>query len=319
MSSRLEPGADIATLLRDYDVGTLIDAGPLRGGSAEVLRVRTDRGAFVLKPAYDPAGIELQARVAAYLNDRGIRQARVIPTSNGAVVSADGNFLQEFLPGAIVLQPTQHQTSAAMGHIGAYHRELAGLPATFRADSQSLWQRVADPDYLVRELPGLLARYEPARRDKQARRDEQVVVRALDVLDEARTRLAELPRQIVHGDIGPDNVLMEGNEVVSIIDFTPYHESALFASCTALYWYHAHGRASVDVGQLRASIEAIGRQRKWTEQELALVPAGMLREALRRLATPLALAAQAGIETPAHSMASRHAALVTVLRSLGNL
>jgi hypothetical protein len=114
-------------------------------------------------------------------------------------------------------------------------------------------------------------------------------------------------------------VLMDGNEVVSIVDFTPYHESALFAACTALYWYHVYGRTSVDLGQLNASVEAIGRERDWTAQELALVPAGLLREALRRLATPLALAAQAGTEAPGSSMAPRHAALVSVAGALGNM
>jgi Ser/Thr protein kinase RdoA (MazF antagonist) len=314
MTSHAEPGADVVRLLRDYDVGAPIDVRPLPGGSAEVLRVRTDRGAFVLKPAHNPAEIELQARVATYLNRRGIRQARVVPTTSGGVVSADRNCLQEFRPGAIVPRPTQPQTLAAMRHVGAYHRELARLPGTFTPDGESLWQRVADPDYLVRELPGLLAGYG----------DEPAVARALEVLDQARRRLADLPRQIVHGDIGPDNVLMEGSEVVAIVDFTPYRESALFASCTALYWYHVYGRTSVDVGQLRASVDAIGAEREWAAEELSLVPAGLVREALRRLATPLALAAEAGTPgparagttTPGPSVAPRHAALVALLRAL---
>jgi Ser/Thr protein kinase RdoA (MazF antagonist) len=309
MSTQAGPGTDVAVLLRDYDLGTLIDAGPLPGGSAAVLRVRTDRGAFVLKPAYRPAQIELQARAAEYLNDRGIRQARVIATSSGAVVSAEGNVLLEFLPGAIAAQPTRQQTLAAMRHVGAYHRELADLPGPFRPDAESLWRRVSDPDYLVGELPGLLARHDVARRDGLA------AVQALDVLDRARTRLAALPRQVVHGDIGPDNVLMDGNEVVSLVDFTPYRESALFAACTALYWYHVYGRATADVARLRASVDAIGQERAWTAQELALVPVGLLREALRRLATPLALAAQAGRPT-GPSLAPRHAALAGILRAL---
>jgi Ser/Thr protein kinase RdoA (MazF antagonist) len=305
----MSPGTDVATLLRDYDVGTLMGAGPLPGGGEGVLRVCTDRGAFVLKPAYRAADIELQAGVAAYLGERGIRQARVIPTRGGALIAAQGNVLLEFLPGAVVLRPTRRQTLAAMRHAGAYHRELADLPGTFTPDRGSLWQLVADPDYLVAELPGLLARYELAGLSRFA------AERALDVLDRARARLGSLPCQIVHGDIGPDNVLMDGNEVVSIVDFTPYHESALFAACTALYWYHVYGRTSVDLGQLNASVEAIGRERDWTAQELALVPAGLVREALRRLATPLALAAQAGAD-PAPSLDARNAAVTAVARDI---
>jgi Ser/Thr protein kinase RdoA (MazF antagonist) len=311
MTSHAESGTDVAVLLRDYDVGTPIDAGPLAGGTAAVLRVRTDRGSFVLKQAYRAAEVELQARAAVYLNDRGIRQARVIPTTSGAVVGAEGRFLQELLPGAIVLRPTRRQAVAAMRHVGAYHRQLADLPGTFTPDNDSLWQRVADPDYLVGELPGLLARYDVGRRDEPA------VMQALGTLNRARSRLAGLPRQVVHGDVGPDNVLMEENEVVSIVDFTPYHESALFAACTALYWYHVYGRPSVDVGRLRASVGAIGLERRWRAEELALVPAGLLREALRRLATPLALAAESG-GPPGPSLAPRHAAVVGVARALDN-
>lgn len=309
MSVHAKPDSDAATLLRDYDVGTLIDAGPLSGGSAVVMRVRTDRGAFVLKPAHRHAEIQLQARAAEYLNDRGIRQARVIATNSGGVVSTEGNVLLEFLPGVIVLRPSRRQTSAAMRHVGAYHRELADLPGTFTPETESLWQRVADPDYLVAEVPGLLARFE------RADRDDPATAPALETLDRTRTRLADLPRQVVHGDIGPDNVLMNGNDVVSIVDFTPYHESALFGACTALYWYHVYGRASVDMDGLRASVQALGHERRWTAQELALLPAGLLREALRRLATPLAMAAESG-QPPGPSLAPRHAALVAVLGSL---
>ncbi len=312
MDARAGTGSDVALLLRDYDVGTLIDAAPLPGGTAAVLRVRTDRGVFVLKPADHPADIEFQARAAAYLNDRGMRQARVITTSSGGVVSAEGIFLQEFLPGAIVLRPTSRQTLATMRYVGAYHRELADLPGTFTPDAESLWQRVANPDYLVGELPGLLTRYELASQAGSA------AVGAFEILHQARTRLVGLPRQVVHGDIGPDNVLMQENEVVSIVDFTPYYESALFAACTALYWYHVHGRMSVDVGRLRASVEAVGCERAWTAEELGLVPAGLVREALRRLATPLALAAESA-RPPGPSLAARGAALVGIVRAFDAL
>jgi Ser/Thr protein kinase RdoA (MazF antagonist) len=47
-----------------------------------------------------------------------------------------------------------------------------------------------------------------------------------------------LSRRLVHGDIGPDNVLMDGDRVVAIIVFTAHHEPFLFALSSALYWYH---------------------------------------------------------------------------------
>jgi Ser/Thr protein kinase RdoA (MazF antagonist) len=329
----------VAPLLREYDLGALIGTTPLSGGSTEVLRVQTERGCFVLKPAYCRPDVELQARTAGYLSDRGFRQALVIPTRSGSVVSDTGHFLQQFLPGNVALTPTERQISAAMRYIGAYHRELADLPgpstpvanlpgpstpvanlpgpstpvanlpgpSTPLADS--VWQRVADPGYLVRTLPALLARHGLGGRDELA---------ALDALERARPRLAELPAQLVHGDIGPDNVLMDGDEVVSIIDFTPHFESALLAAGTALYWYHVYGQLAVDADRLRQSVAELGAQRPWTAEELALWPAALLREALRRLATPLVLAAEADAE-PAPSLGRRHAALRAVIGALDSL
>jgi Ser/Thr protein kinase RdoA (MazF antagonist) len=327
MTLPAQPAPAVRSLLREYDLGPLIDAQPLAGGSAAVLRISAGRGSFVLKPAGRLADVGLQARAANHLNNRGIRQARIVPTRAGDLVSSDRNYLQEFLPGAIAPRPDGRQTAASMRHIGAYHRALADLPGEYEPDTGSLWQRVADPGYLLRELPGLLARYQLT---------DDVTGTALAWLDQLRPELAALPSQVVHGDIGPDNVLMDANGVVAVIDFTPFCQSALFGGCTALYWYHVYGqlRASPDqagagpaaateyaelsVGQLRASVAALGNDRPWTRAELALWPAGLLREALRRLATPLALAAESG-RPPGPSLAARHAALHAVLKVLPGL
>jgi Ser/Thr protein kinase RdoA (MazF antagonist) len=102
--------------------------------------------------------------------------------------------------------------------------------------------------------------------------------------------LDALPRQIVHGDIGPDNVLMDGDEVIALIDFTPYWEPVLFAASSALYWYHVYGRDTAAANGIRASLTAIGEGRPWQADERALWPAGLVRESLRRLAIPLVLA-----------------------------
>jgi Ser/Thr protein kinase RdoA (MazF antagonist) len=308
MSRRVQPGFDVAGLLGEYDIGAVLGTDRLPGGTDSVLRVRTDRGTYVLKPTARPADVELQARVAEYLNGRGVRQALIVPTQTGAMVSRDGAFVQEFLPGSLALQPATTQVAATMRHIGAYHRELANFPGPCEPED-SVWQRVADPSYLVTELPGLLARYDLA---------DQVTLAGLGALGRHRRRLENLPRQLVHGDIGPDNVLMAGEEVVSIIDFTPYWESTLFAGCTALYWYHVYGRAAVDPAGLRASIEALGQVRARTTEEVALWPAGLLREALRRLATPLVLAAESGA-APGPSLGPRLAALLATVDAIGAL
>ena len=164
--------------------------------------------------------------------------------------------------------------------------------------------RVTDPDFLAGELPGLLSRYRLPGGDAAA---------LGQYLGQSRSALAGLPRQLVHGDIGPDNVLMDGDEVIAIIDFTPLCEPVLFAVATAVYWYLVHGRRQLDPGGIRACLDAAA-PRPWTAAEREIWPAMLAREALRRLATPLAVAAEAGSRPPAWP-AARYQAVVTLLES----
>jgi Ser/Thr protein kinase RdoA (MazF antagonist) len=269
-----------ATVLSEYEgPGPVLEVSPL-GGSGTALAIRTARGMFVLKPAWRRADVELQALAAGLLAESGIGQALVLPCASGALVTSTGHYLQELLPGAAVLQPDAGQVDAVMRHIGAFHRVLAGLPGCYSAGAGSLWTRVADTAWLVRELPGLLSRVGLADPD---------LLTALSALGAAGAELGSLPRQVVHGDLGPDNVLMDGPVVVAVVDFTPHYESSLFGAATALYWYHVYGRAEVDADRLGRSVDLLGEARPWSPSERRLWPVALLREALRRLATPLAL------------------------------
>jgi Ser/Thr protein kinase RdoA (MazF antagonist) len=94
----------------------------------------------------------------------------------------------------------------------------------------------------------------------------------------------------VHGDIGPDNVLLDGEQVVAIIDFTPHVLPVLLAASTALYWYHAYGQRAISADGLAASRAAIAEARPWVAGEEDLWAAGLIWEGLRKLATMLELA-----------------------------
>jgi homoserine kinase type II len=268
-------------VLTEYSVGEVIAAGPVPAGSDLARRVVTGRGSYLLKPAYRQADVELQAEVATLLTARGIRQPRLEPTRSGGYVTRSGYFLQELLPGVSPTRPTPAQTTAAMRHVAAYHLALGELPVSYEPDRGSLWVRVTDPDFLLAELPGLLARNGLADRAPGL---------ALDYLRRSQAGLAALPRQIVHGDIGPDNFLMTGDEVIALVDFTPHLQPVLFAAATALYWFHVYGQPHVGPDQLRANMATMAEVRPWTDAELALWPAALVLEALRRLATPLELA-----------------------------
>lgn len=146
-------------IAREFGLGRVSDVTPLTDGHPEVVKVTTELGQFVIKPAHDRIREELYARVAQALNQAGVRQARPRQSKTGAWIGESGHSVQEFLPGQALLDPTPEQTIAAMRHIGTYHAALGQVPVPSGLDAAgTLWTRVASPSYLIEHMPGLLKR-----------------------------------------------------------------------------------------------------------------------------------------------------------------
>ena len=110
-------------------------------------------------------------------------------------------------------------------------------------------------------------------------------------------------------------MLLDGSKV-AVVDFTPYHQPALFALATALYWYFVHGKPDgIDLAGIRSGLGSYVECRSLTSTELAVLPAMVLRESLRRLAVPLALA-EPGARGPGSAADLRYAAAVAVNAAL---
>ncbi len=273
---------DIAawSALASYDIGAVLAVDRLPTGGRAVRKVTTSAGAYLLKPDWRRADVALLAELPA-LASHGICQPAIIRTAAGELISPDGYFLQEFLAGQPELEPSDAQVQAVMLAVGELHVALRRLSIGYEPDQDSVFVQVTDSGFLIEQLPGLLRQYELV---------TPPVETAIAYLAEHHAALGTLPCQLVHGDIGPDNVLLDGDQVVAIIDFTPHVLPAMFAASTALYWYHVYGQQQVPAADLTASWAAIARAQPWTPAEDKLWLAGLTWESLRRLATTLELA-----------------------------
>jgi Ser/Thr protein kinase RdoA (MazF antagonist) len=283
-------------------------------GRPDVWLVTTASGTFVVKQLHALWRARLYDEVQRRLSARGVRQARLLHTPDGSVISREGYAVQELLPGEVVLRPTPRQRHRVFAYLSRYDSALADLsvPPELDADD-TFWSKTASTSYLVNSLPELLERHIATTAGRAPLIDAIAVVRA------ALPRMARLPVQLVHGDVGPDNVLLDGDDVVAIIDFTPYHEPPLFSLSTALYWYYVYGKADgADLAGIELSVESYGHLRPWSDLELAMLPAMLVRESLRRFAIPLVVAEAEGRD-PSSVMVARHAAALAVVCSLPEL
>ena len=303
----------VLAVAAQFGLGEVVSVGRPTYGGPEVRLVTTEAGSFVLKHFDSPWHAELCDVVADHLNARGVRQARLFRTVDGRVVTRDGYSVQERLPGEVFMSPSPEQHHAVFAYLARHDSALADLavPAEL-GTADTVWTRTASAEYLLANLFDLLGRHQGATLQPGPIAD------ALAALAEALPTIASLPAQLVHGDVGSDNVLLDGSNV-AVVDFTPYHQPALFALGTALYWYFVHGKPDgIDLAGIRSALGSYAECRSFTSAELSVLPAMVLRESLRRLAVPLALGGPSG-RGPGSAADLRYAAAVAVAAALPEL
>lgn len=295
-------------LVDEYGLGRLIRMTAVAGGGPQVRKMITAAGSFVVKPAYRAFEWDLYATVEKTLNDRGVRQARIVRTAMGSAVSSTGHVVLEWLDGSVTLQPSEQQVGDTFRHLAHYTAALSDITIpTALITHETIFTQVVSAAWLEQNLSGL-CQLLPDDWDRAPIRSAQ-----------SRLRLTALPVQLVHGDIGPDNVVYDGETVVAIIDFTPFPEPALFGLCTALYWFFVHGREEPDLGGLRDAVAAYATIRPLTPAERAALPAMLIKESLRRLATPLALAEADAAPVSISSIRHRYQAVVALTECYADL
>jgi len=212
---------DMAALLAPYAVGDLVSAKGIAEGVSNsnwLIDTRSAEGQagryiltmyeFRIEIADLPYFLGLLDHLAAKgcpvprtIHDREGGLHRVVETPRGERALA----LIEFLPGVSLNEPTAGQARAVGAALAEMHAAAADYPAR-RANGMGLaeWQRLAaecGPDGLAAIDPALAA----------------IVAEHLPRL--ARNWPQDLPTSVIHADLFPDNVLMQGETVTGLIDF----------------------------------------------------------------------------------------------------
>ncbi|MGH9124318.1 MAG: hypothetical protein ACRDZ8_06270 [Acidimicrobiales bacterium] len=84
----------------------------------------------------------------------------------------------------------------------------------------------------------------------------------------------------------------------------------------ALYWYHGYGQRSLDVAEVTASVAAYSEVHPVGSEEVSLLPAMLVVEALRRVAI---VVCRPGGPRPGQALDRRWEALVAVVANLDDL
>ena len=220
--------AELAIVLSHYDTGVISDIRTIRRGSGDAPKalLRTARGTLLLKrrgaSRADPRRVAFSHQLQLHLASRGFPLPRLLGArdDNNSMLEHRGHLYElfEYVAGD-AYSGAENETRAAGRALAILHR----LTADFRpADPPASRGFHANPA-TVAHL-GRIAERGPS--------DEARAAETLRGLYEsAARRVAELgydhwPRQVVHGDWHPGNVVFRAGEVSAALDYDAAHVDA---------------------------------------------------------------------------------------------
>jgi homoserine kinase type II len=234
MRAGIRPGqerstrVDIAPLLDAWSLPAPWQATPLAHGTNNVVqRVETPAGTYVLRVYANHADIDrlrFEHAVLVRLDAAGLPFAvpAPIPTAQGAayarVATGEGETLATLtalIPGAHPPRDDLEQASAGGDALGLLDLALARL--TIDPGEGTSWRFFGDLEHchpLVPDPPAALAALSLA---ADARR--RLLSRYAWLMERIPDLYGRLPRQLVHEDYAPDNILMQGPRVTGVLDF----------------------------------------------------------------------------------------------------
>ncbi|WP_282940225.1 phosphotransferase [Paenibacillus sp. RC67] len=233
---------DIRELLRrDYAIDALVEVYPM--GRNDCYLVITESQQFVCKKVGRFDFVQIYNKVQRVLDADCLRQAKLIPTVNGDLLSSNAWCLLEYIPGDAPEHYDDEQFTSTVIYIHEYNRCLTKVP--FQPEEiQTLnsWDRVKSVQWMSRHLESII---EQCQFDSAA---QALIRNAGKLLSEYLDFFHLTPKQLIHADLGPGNVIFYENQIVSIIDFTPEYENELYSLSQFLYWtclYHVRQSSSV--------------------------------------------------------------------------
>ena len=203
---------DLAGLVRQFGAGELLSAkGIAEGVENSNYLIDATGGRFIFtvyEKRVDPADLPFFFAMIDHLVAKGCPVPRALATADGShIVEWQGKAaaMMTFMPGLSVSHPTPDQAAAVGEALARMHAALADFtPTRANALGPAGWFALADKcgDDLDRIAPGL----------KHRVAEECAFIRA--------QWPQGLPIGAIHADLFPDNVLMVGEQVGALIDFT---------------------------------------------------------------------------------------------------
>lgn len=218
--------AELAIVLSHYELGVIRSIAQFKRGSAATpkLLIRSDAGVFVLKRRAAGPDAPAQARFAHELQLRlgsaGFPLPQLVGTrsSKRSLLELGGRIYELFryLEGSR-FTGSPAQCAASGWALALFHQMAAEVSADQTREAPSFHANPLTPSRLRALQPADLHGEEPERAAQLARELAGLFEASAGRVDQLG--LPNWPRQTIHGDWHPGNMLFEGDRLAAVIDY----------------------------------------------------------------------------------------------------
>ena len=213
----------IELITENYSIGKIKSIESLNNHSyARLYFIQSSEGTFIFKNDQKSDEVDLYYKFSNLANEMQVKQARVYKTNQNELLIKDWA-LYEKISGSPKIQPNPTEWDCATVNIAKYNHVLSKIDSPDWVKSlKNPWDRADSLDYLFGYFKDNI---------KQIIEDEENINFCINMLHELkpyRDDLLKSKKQLTHGDLGPGNILYDGNNI-TVIDFTPYYENHLYS------------------------------------------------------------------------------------------
>jgi len=230
----------IEMINRNYDIGTIIGVKQTHKMNEHTFFVDTASTKYVLKTNVRPDFALIQDKVSAFLTERGFCQSFILRNKYNRLISEDLFIIYSFVDGNIYDWLSDVQFLNALKYVKTLNECIKDIPFNpSEIVDLNNWDKAKSVNFLINEFE-----YSHLPISKS---DIALLDRGICILRENKDLISNTPKQLIHSDLGADNFIFDGDEVRSIIDFTPEYENELYSLCQFLLWnYYWVGRGDDD-------------------------------------------------------------------------
>ncbi|MFC1780920.1 phosphotransferase enzyme family protein [Planctomycetota bacterium] len=216
---------ELERVLAGFDIGTILRLHPLAGGNQRSPKVVifSDKGRYLLKRRPKHKGdidrVKFAHKVLKHLAAQGFPVTVVVPTVNSdeTVLQMNNHIYElfEFVSGTRY-DSSAEETAEAARQLANFHRLLADFPYEHEQTNNCFHN-----SRTVRSHLKTLRANNSTTPDRKLRTTADVLVR---IYNESSIRINQLdfdswPRQVIHGDWHPGNMLFSDGQIVAVLDF----------------------------------------------------------------------------------------------------